>query len=205
VVVAFVAIGFMVLLVSDERVGLASWGRMLRRPRATRSPLAGFSSSALRLGALAVVAAVAIPILVPALTDAVLGRHDTGFGNGTEATLRPGRRTGPLREPAQTPEQSDTPCSARRRRSPTTCVPRFSPTRRDLAPSGLQPTTPEHLRQVPRRHLGSDLASATEVTTTISDSAQHRCGPPPGSRRGGSWFSTNDRTVFAEAPRRPAD
>ncbi|MFN8158046.1 MAG: DUF3488 and transglutaminase-like domain-containing protein [Candidatus Nanopelagicales bacterium] len=82
---AFVAIGFMVLLVSDERVGLASWGRMLRRAEGTAgSPLAGFSSAALRLGAIAVAAAVAIPVLVPALTDAVLGRHDTGVGNGTE-------------------------------------------------------------------------------------------------------------------------
>ncbi|HET7899769.1 MAG TPA: DUF3488 and transglutaminase-like domain-containing protein, partial [Candidatus Nanopelagicales bacterium] len=83
---AMVAIGFMVLLVSDERVGLASWGRMLRRSEGNAgSPLAGVSSAALRLGAIAVAAAVALPILVPALTDAVLGRHDTGFGNGVDS------------------------------------------------------------------------------------------------------------------------
>ena len=43
---AFVAVGFMVLLVSNERVGLASWGRMLRRSEGNAgSPLAGVSSA----------------------------------------------------------------------------------------------------------------------------------------------------------------
>jgi transglutaminase-like putative cysteine protease len=81
---AAVAVGFMVLLISDERVGLVSWGRMLRRSEggATSSALSGLSSSALRLGAVAIVTAIALPILVPSLTDAVLGRHSSGFGDG---------------------------------------------------------------------------------------------------------------------------
>jgi transglutaminase-like putative cysteine protease len=76
-----VAVGWMVLLVSDERVDVVAWGRMLRRNDGpVGSPLAGTSSGALRLGALGLVIAVAVPILVPALTDAVLARHDTGIG-----------------------------------------------------------------------------------------------------------------------------
>ena len=80
---ATVAAGWMLLLISDERVGVASWGRMLRRSGGTTpSAVSGLSSAALRLGVLAVVAAVALPVLVPALTDAVLGRRTTGFGTG---------------------------------------------------------------------------------------------------------------------------
>jgi transglutaminase-like putative cysteine protease len=76
-----VAVGWMVLLVSDERVDVVAWGRMLRRNDGlVGSPLAGTSTGALRLGVIGLVLAVALPILVPALTDAVLARHDTGIG-----------------------------------------------------------------------------------------------------------------------------
>jgi transglutaminase-like putative cysteine protease len=76
-----VAVGWMVLLASDERVDVVAWGRVLRHHDGPMSsPLSGVSTGALRLGALALVVAVALPILVPALTDAVLGRHDTGVG-----------------------------------------------------------------------------------------------------------------------------
>jgi transglutaminase-like putative cysteine protease len=56
---------------------------MLRRPdrRSTASPLAGVSSAAVRLGAAAVALALALPILVPGLADAVIGRV-TGAGSG---------------------------------------------------------------------------------------------------------------------------
>ena len=79
---AAVAAGFMVLLISDERVGLVSWGRVLRRSEGGAPALSGLSSAALRLGAVAIVTAIALPIIVPSLTDAVLGRHDSGFGDG---------------------------------------------------------------------------------------------------------------------------
>ena len=90
---AAVAIGWMVLLISDERVGLVTWGRLLRRSDSSgpRSPLAGLSSAALRLGAVSLVAAVLLPILVPSLADAVLGR--TGSGSGTDAGGGSGGRT----------------------------------------------------------------------------------------------------------------
>ncbi len=89
---AAVAVAWMVLLISDERVGLVSWGRLLRRSEggAASSALSGLSSAALRLGALAIVAAVALPILVPSLADAVLGRHNTGFGSATGSGDNPG-------------------------------------------------------------------------------------------------------------------
>jgi transglutaminase-like putative cysteine protease len=83
---AFVAVcaAWLILLVADERLNLVAWGRMLRRPdrRSTASPLAGVSSAALRLGAAAVVTALALPVLVPGLADAVIGRV-TGGGGGT--------------------------------------------------------------------------------------------------------------------------
>jgi len=88
-----VAIGWMVLLISDERVGLVTWGRLLRRADSSgpRSALAGLSSAGLRLGAVSLVAAVLLPILVPSLADAVMGR--TGAGSGTDAGGGTGGRT----------------------------------------------------------------------------------------------------------------
>jgi len=89
---AAVAVAWMVLLISDERVGLVSWGRLLRRSEggAASSAMSGLSSAALRLGALAIVAAVALPVLVPSLADAVLGRHNTGFGSANGSGDNPG-------------------------------------------------------------------------------------------------------------------
>ena len=82
-----VAVGWMVLLASDERVDVVAWGRVLRRNNSpVSSPLAGTSTGALRLGVIGLALAVLLPILVPALTDAVLARHDTGIGgNGKGA------------------------------------------------------------------------------------------------------------------------
>lgn len=94
---ALVATGFLLLLATDERIGLASWGRMLRRSEGRAgSAFSGLSSAALRLGAAAVAAAVILPVLVPALTDVVLGRHDTGIGGspGDGSGSGPGQRLG---------------------------------------------------------------------------------------------------------------
>jgi transglutaminase-like putative cysteine protease len=82
---AFVAVGagWLVLLVTDERLNFVAWGRMLRRQDrgSGASPLAGVSAAAVRLGAAAVVISLALPILVPGLADAVIGRV-TGSGGG---------------------------------------------------------------------------------------------------------------------------
>ena len=79
---AAIAVGWMVLLISDQRVGMTSWGRMLRRTDAAgpRSAMSGLSSTALRLGTLAIIVAVALPILIPSLTDAVRGRNGGAVG-----------------------------------------------------------------------------------------------------------------------------
>ena len=88
---AFVASAWMVLLISDERVGLVSWGRLLRRNegRAGSSAVSGLGSAALRLGVVAIVIAIALPVLIPSLADAVLGRHNTGFGSATSTDPAP--------------------------------------------------------------------------------------------------------------------
>lgn len=78
-----VAVGWMVLLSSDERVDVVAWGRVLRRQGGPlSSPLSGTSTGALRLGVLGLAAALLLPVLVPALTDAVLGRAGDGTGTG---------------------------------------------------------------------------------------------------------------------------
>ena len=86
-----VAVGWMVLLVSDERVDVVAWGRVLRRNDGpVGSPLAGTSTGALRMGVIGLALAVLLPILVPALTDAVLGRHDTGIGGNGKGAVTAG-------------------------------------------------------------------------------------------------------------------
>ena len=214
---AFVAVGFMVLLVSDERVGLASWGRMLRRSEGEAgSPLAGLSSAALRLGALAVVAAVAIPILVPALTDAVLGRHDTGFGNGKEGDVGSSQGAVSL-DPFVTLRQQIVD-------NPSTPV--FSYKTDAAKPDYLRAVvltsysgetwrpvefTTDNAKSiadgVPSDDtIGSSVSgTAKPVTTTVTDMALNSPFLPVPSNltglttTGGSWFLDNTtRTVFAE-------
>jgi transglutaminase-like putative cysteine protease len=86
-----VAVGWMVLLASDERVDVVAWGRVLRRNNGpVSSPLAGTSTGALRLGVIGLALAVLLPILVPALTDAVLARHDTGIGGNGKGSASSG-------------------------------------------------------------------------------------------------------------------
>lgn len=92
---AFVCVvaGWLLLLVTDERVSLQGWGRLLRRSDDSfgTSPLTMLSSAALRLGAVAVVTAIALPVIIPGLADAVLGRARVGGG--------PGSGEGPAGEP----------------------------------------------------------------------------------------------------------
>ena len=90
---AALALAFMLLLMSDERVGLVSWGRMLRRSDSEKaSPFSALSSAALRIGTAAIVAAVLLPVIVPGIADAVLGRSSTGSSpNGTAGTAGGGQ------------------------------------------------------------------------------------------------------------------
>ncbi len=213
---AFVAVGFMVLLVSDERVGLASWGRMLRRAEGNAgSPLAGFSSAALRLGAIAVVAAVAIPVLVPALTDAVLGRHDTGIGNGTEGDGGSGGQGSigldpfvSLRKQLTT---SDNPTVFTYRTDAQ--FPDYLPTvvltsydKETWRPAQFDPENADPLeRLVVDPAIGTAFLGSPKVTTQITDQRlDTRWLPVPLyltglTISGGSWFvDPSTRTIFAE-------
>ncbi len=83
---AFVAVvtGWLVLLVADERLTLISWGRLLKRSDKVggTTALSGLSSSAFRLGAVAVVLALVLPVVIPGLADAVIGRTITADGAG---------------------------------------------------------------------------------------------------------------------------
>lgn len=81
---AFVAVvsGWLLLLVTDERLSLITWGRVLRRSDKVggAAALSGLASSAFRLGAVAIAVALVLPIVIPGLADAVLGRKVVGTG-----------------------------------------------------------------------------------------------------------------------------
>jgi transglutaminase-like putative cysteine protease len=81
---AFVLVvaGWLLLLATDERLTLVTWGRVLRRSDKVggSSTLRGLSGSAFRLGAVAVAIALVLPVVIPGLADAVLGRRVTGSG-----------------------------------------------------------------------------------------------------------------------------
>jgi transglutaminase-like putative cysteine protease len=81
---AFVLVvaGWLLLLATDERLSLVTWGRVLRRSDRVggTSTLRGLGGSAFRLGAVAVAIALVLPVVIPGLADAVLGRRVTGSG-----------------------------------------------------------------------------------------------------------------------------
>jgi transglutaminase-like putative cysteine protease len=81
---AFVLVvaGWLLLLATDERLSLVTWGRVLRRSDRVggSSTLRGLGGSAFRLGAVAVAIALVLPVVIPGLTDAVLGRRASGSG-----------------------------------------------------------------------------------------------------------------------------
>ncbi|MFC6238735.1 transglutaminase TgpA family protein [Longivirga aurantiaca] len=83
---AFVCVGagWLLLLVADERLTLISWGKLLKRSDGLGGSVAlsGLSSAAFRLGAVAVALALVLPVVIPGLTDAVMGRSVTGGGEG---------------------------------------------------------------------------------------------------------------------------
>jgi transglutaminase-like putative cysteine protease len=212
---AFVAIGFMVLLVSDERVGLASWGRMLRRAEGNAgSPLAGFSSAALRLGAIAVVAAVAIPVLVPALTDAVLGRHDTGIGNGTDGASGSGQGSiglDPFVSLRKQLRSSDNPVVFTY--TTDAQVPDYLPTvvltsydKETWRPAQFSPDNADPLEKLQvDPAIGTAFLGSPKTSTKIVDAGlDTRWLPVPLhltelTVSGGSWFiDPGTRTIFAE-------
>lgn len=83
---AFVCVvtGWLLLLASDERLTLISWGKLLKRSDGVggTTALSGLSSSAFRLGIVAVALSLVLPVVIPGLADAVIGRTVTGGGEG---------------------------------------------------------------------------------------------------------------------------
>ena len=75
------AAGWLMLLVADSRDSLRRWGRTLsvRQSPGGSSPVdVALGSSSRRIGAAALVTAVAIPLAVPILSDGVFGRGNGG-------------------------------------------------------------------------------------------------------------------------------
>ncbi|MDT4920115.1 MAG: hypothetical protein QOI15_1017, partial [Pseudonocardiales bacterium] len=91
------AIGYLILLSLDAADELVDWGRRVSRAGASRSR-PGLAFSAQRIGVIAVLAAVAVPLLVPAharnlLADAFHGDSGGGLGSigaiGTGTSISP--------------------------------------------------------------------------------------------------------------------
>ncbi len=89
------AICFIWLLITDERNRLARWGRVVTRTSAPDSSAASMDTSGLiatgrRIGVLALLAAVFLPVMVPVLSTTVWGRSpgkNAGDGTGTTLTF----------------------------------------------------------------------------------------------------------------------
>jgi transglutaminase-like putative cysteine protease len=78
-------LGWLVIVTTDSRLRLSAWGRVLPRTEgpvelATRTDLLG---PATRLAVPALALALLVPVLVPGLTDALLGARGPGDGTGT--------------------------------------------------------------------------------------------------------------------------
>lgn len=80
------AAGFLLLLVADGRERLSRWGR--RADDDEDSPSLGMLGSQ-RIGLLAVVCGVALPLLVPALPPGLLQTAGNGVGDGPGTSLNP--------------------------------------------------------------------------------------------------------------------
>ena len=96
---AFAAAGFLVLLGLDSEDVLTSWGRRIRPPRGSRGPNA-VSVTTPRIAVVAVVVAIALPLLVPSQSRNLISNafHDTGgqgasgiggFGGGAAGSIAP--------------------------------------------------------------------------------------------------------------------
>lgn len=84
------AAGFLALLVSDRRTRVRSWGRsMTSSPRRSGVPQTdSLVRNGRRVGAVALLAAVGIPAMVPALSQGVLGPGGVGNGGSGENIIR---------------------------------------------------------------------------------------------------------------------
>jgi transglutaminase-like putative cysteine protease len=96
---AAVAGGWLVLLAHDGRLRIDGWGRVLRTQPESRNRRFGddlevLGTSARRLGVLTVAAAIAVPLLMPSLSNGLIGStggsgDGTGTGNGRGTSVDP--------------------------------------------------------------------------------------------------------------------
>jgi transglutaminase-like putative cysteine protease len=82
---AAAALGFLLLLSADAGERTHAWGRVLsstRRTEGAGSMLSGLGTGGRRVGAVAVVAAVLLPALMPGLSNQMIGGSGQGDGDG---------------------------------------------------------------------------------------------------------------------------
>jgi transglutaminase-like putative cysteine protease len=155
-VFALTAIGWLMLLVADSRSRLRRWGRTLtmRDTVEGNTPVdIALGASGRRIGAAAVVTALALPLLLPFLSDGM-------FGNGTG-----GDHSKPSSSPSQGASLLDPVASLRRDLTRTSNSPVFTYLSSD--------TTPAYFR----------LATLTEFNGTSWEAAAPRADAPPQPER----------------------
>jgi hypothetical protein len=90
---ALAAIGWILLQLADGRDRLSRWGKLIGTQSEATTGLHVIGGTGRRLGATALVAAVALPLILPSLTDGVFGAGGTdpdggGSGGGSEGNQR---------------------------------------------------------------------------------------------------------------------
>jgi len=90
---ALAAIGWILLQLADGRDRLSRWGKLIGTQSEATTGLHVIGGTGRRLGATALVAAVALPLILPSLTDGVFGAGGTdpdgsGSGGGSVGTQR---------------------------------------------------------------------------------------------------------------------
>ena len=82
------AVGYLALLVADGRVRVMLWGRHVTSSRrSTGSETSTLIRSGERVGAAAVTFAVAVPLVLPALSEGLLNQNTFGRGGGSGRTI----------------------------------------------------------------------------------------------------------------------
>ncbi len=85
------AIGFIAMLMVDERDRLAHWGRLVARDlspdRDSTIDTSGLTASGRRISSLALATAVVVPIFVPVFSTALFNGPGNGTGNGGDDSL----------------------------------------------------------------------------------------------------------------------
>lgn len=77
------ALGWLALLLSEGRARLRSWGRIVSAHDDSRTPSSvAVAATGRRLGAVALAAAVVVPVLLPMLSHGVMGARGDGGGDG---------------------------------------------------------------------------------------------------------------------------